>query len=57
MPSEASEVDFFLGSALLIYAFTRVQESPLLFDCVKLYLMNQVVVMLGTFHHLTVVVI
>jgi hypothetical protein len=57
MPSEASEVDFFLRSALLSYALMRVQESPLLFDCVKLYLMNQVVVMLGTFHYLTVLVI
>ena len=47
----------FFGSALLIYALMRVQESPLLFDYVKLYLMNQVVVMLGTFHYLTVVVI
>jgi hypothetical protein len=29
----------------------RVQESPIIFDCVKLLLMNRV--MLGSFHYLT----
>jgi hypothetical protein len=57
MPSEASEIKFFKIKALrglpCMALLTCVQESPILFDCVKLYLMNQVVVALGSFHYLT----
>ena len=54
MPSEASENDFIFGSRLCLPTLSMpVQESPIIFDYVKLYLMNRVT--LGSFHCLTIV--